>query len=85
MRVVQGSNNEAANTSRATQSDFTLEGVVPEAQLIVRGIVQSAVATLSRDQTMVVTELELAPSKFYRGSMAAAERQVASVGSFCNP
>lgn len=53
---------------------FSLAGSVSAAELVVRGIVLSSGPTLSRDQTMVVTELELAPLEFYKRTMAAADR-----------
>ena len=53
---------------------FSLAEHVSAAHVVVRAVVLSSTATLSRDQTMVVTELELAPLEFYKGPMVVADR-----------
>ncbi len=51
----------------------TVESIVEPSSLIVRGVVRSATPKLSSDETRVVTEYELVPSRFYKGSLPTPE------------
>ena len=48
---------------------LTVESIVGPSSLIVRGVVRSATAKLSPDETLVVTEYELIPFRLYKGSV----------------
>jgi hypothetical protein len=47
-----------------------LSDVIPESDLIVRGIVQSVTPRISDDERIVVTEYEITPTRFYKRSSA---------------
>jgi hypothetical protein len=48
--------------------------LVPAAEMIVRGRVLSAVPTLSRDETRVMTRYEIAPYQFYKSTTQTSAR-----------
>lgn len=52
----------------------TVEQIVEPSSLIVRGVVRSATAKLSPDETQVVTEYELVPLRLYKGSLPPLDR-----------
>ena len=52
----------------------TVEQLVIESSLILRGKIVSIVARLSKDERIVVTEYEIAPVTFYKGSFAVRSR-----------
>jgi len=52
----------------------TVESIVGPSSLIVRGMVRSARAKLSPDETEVVTEYELIPFRLYKGSLPPLDR-----------
>lgn len=52
----------------------TVESMIEPSSLIVRAVVLSATTKLSPDETDVVTEYELVPSRFYKGSLPLHSR-----------
>jgi hypothetical protein len=52
----------------------TVESIVGPSSLIVRGMVRSATAKLSPDETLVVTEYELIPFRLFKGSVPPLDR-----------
>jgi hypothetical protein len=52
----------------------TLDRLVVESSLIVRGVVGSAVARLSQDKRFVVTDYEIIPRHFYKGAQTGLNK-----------
>ena len=48
-----------------------LSYVIAESTVILRGVVRSVTVRLSDDEAMVVTDYEIAPTEFYKGSFTA--------------
>jgi len=68
-------NGKAMPAARATSARcVTLEELVNASSLILRGKVVSLATRLSKDERIVVTEYEIAPQTFYKGSFAVQSR-----------